>query len=431
MAIAFRSSGTGTQATTATSISVTAPAGLVAGDIVLVAIQCSVTGAVTAPANQGFNLLASQTVTNFNTIFWKVADGGETSWSFSTPSGTSTAVAVAYSGVEQGWPFDVVTAFTDTTASTSGSYNLGTQASTVANTVCVAFCSEAGNTAQTSGNSSYAKRVEQITGTTLTMTCFDIAIAAAAGTNPATSISTLKSVAVTSIKILLHPQKVSSSGIYCRATSGNTSASASSITLTAPFNIKTGDVMIAEIVQSGTGTLSAPANWVSLFASSTANSMTHCIFYKVATASDTSTSTYAFTSTVSNVWAGSIAAYVGVSNVSPVEITGTNGSGSAATTGTVNGITTTKNGDFLLACLGTTQTVSQTFSIPTGWYRGNVVTTTAIASAIEHQNLDTAGSVSNLTITFAGSSSYQSRMIALQAGGSGGGYSGWLTFLSF
>lgn len=102
--------------TAATSGTVPAPAGFAAGDLLLMQFGCNVTGTVTTPAGwTSINLYAG---TDYHSYLWyRIADGTETSGVTLSNGVAFTAVMWAYRGVNTTTPFDVAMA---TTATTTG-----------------------------------------------------------------------------------------------------------------------------------------------------------------------------------------------------------------------------------------------------------------------------------------------------------------------
>ena len=87
MAIAIRAN-TGPTASVGTTLTLTKPAGTVAGDEMIATIKCDIDGAITAPGT--WVLIAQQADVGFGTtsVYW--ADGAEANLTFTMPVGTPT-----------------------------------------------------------------------------------------------------------------------------------------------------------------------------------------------------------------------------------------------------------------------------------------------------------------------------------------------------
>src|SRR5579883_1320235 len=112
MAIAFRAATSLTNSTTGTSHSITAPAGLQDGDLLIVTI--AVRGLSGSPVGtlSGWTLLNGpqlfQGTNNFSWTYYKIASGEPASWTFSWAGGNGVMIYVcaAYSSVDNTTPID-------------------------------------------------------------------------------------------------------------------------------------------------------------------------------------------------------------------------------------------------------------------------------------------------------------------------------------
>jgi hypothetical protein len=122
--------------------------------------------------------------------------------------------------------------------------------------------------------------------------------------------------------------------IYFRSatTVENVNGSAS-IALSAPSGTAVGDLLVADVDAAGTGAITAPAGWTSLFTG--AGFTTYSAFhYRVATAADVAGASYTWTLGSSRKAVGRMISYVGAT---------TTGIGTPATTGANSGTTITFN----------------------------------------------------------------------------------------
>ena len=129
--------------------------------------------------------------------------------------------------------------------------------------------------------------------------------------------------------------------IYFRsATTAQTASGASSIALAVPSGVVAGDVLIASIDAEGSGTFTAPSGWssTSLFAG-TINTGYTGVYYHVAGSSEPAS--YTWTLGSSRKATGKMAAYVGVENSSPIEVTSTKAGGPNGPSDNAASLTTT------------------------------------------------------------------------------------------
>jgi hypothetical protein len=139
---------------------------------------------------------------------------------------------------------------------------------------------------------------------------------------------------------------------YFRSTSSLTSASASSVTLSAPTNTTVGDLLLLNVdTNGGATTFSAPAGWTSLSAATnySGNALGggySVLSYRVATSADVGAS-YVISLGTTRAAVARIVDYVGVETSSPFEnsfVTGTNPAGGTSTASfSYPSVTTTAN----------------------------------------------------------------------------------------
>src|ERR687888_950709 len=130
--------------------------------------------------------------------------------------------------------------------------------------------------------------------------------------------------------------------------------------LVRPSSVSTGDLMLAQITVHNNDALTAPAGWTAIGNKRTSGAnVEQALYYRIATSADTSTSTYGWSWTNSADAAGAIYAYSGVDSSNPFDVTPTDNAGSG-TTATATGVTTTQNGDMLVAFYAATNNVTMT-----------------------------------------------------------------------
>src|SRR6266568_1475154 len=133
-----------------------------------------------------------------------------------------------------------------------------------------------------------------------------------------------------------------------------------------PGSVSTGDLMIAQITVRNNDALTAPAGWTQIGNLRTQGTgIEQALYSRFATAADIATTTYSWSWTNKADAAGAILAYSGVDATSPFDVTPTDNSGNTASA-SATGVTTTQNGDMVIALYGAegnvtlTQDASQT-----------------------------------------------------------------------
>ena len=125
--------------------------------------------------------------------------------------------------------------------------------------------------------------------------------------------------------------------------------SASSITVTKPTGVVSGDVMIAHVfVRSTTPTITS-SGWTAIRTTSQGTTLREQSFYKVAGPSEPASYTFSGNAT-SYAYTAGIVAYSGVDTTTPIDVSG--GSASASGPGTCPSVTTTLNGELGVGASG-------------------------------------------------------------------------------
>ncbi|MEA2413007.1 MAG: hypothetical protein QOC77_3568, partial [Thermoleophilaceae bacterium] len=98
---------------------------------------------------------------------------------------------------------------------------------------------------------------------------------------------------------------------YRTGTSAENVGGATSIAMTVPSGVAVGDLLVADVDAAGTGVVTAPAGWTSLFtgAGFTTYSALH---YRVATAADVAGASYTWSLGTSRKAVARLMSYVGV-----------------------------------------------------------------------------------------------------------------------
>lgn len=156
--------------------------------------------------------------------------------------------------------------------------------------------------------------------------------------------------------------------VTATATTGGSSSGAN-FTLASPAGTTTGDVLIAVIGERrGTDLVTAIGDgsghaFTKLHYTSGASSVSSvAIWYRVVGASDGTT--WTVTNTANSE--GALMAYRGVDNVTPIDASGTDNSGTSATTATFNAVTTVTNNAWYIACGALNLATDNNWAIATG-----------------------------------------------------------------
>ena len=132
----------------------------------------------------------------------------------------------------------------------------------------------------------------------------------------------------------------------------NTTTNGTSVTVTRPTSVVTGTLMLAQVTLRNNNTITAPAGWTTTGNLRTSGAgLEQQIYYRIATAADTSGTTYQWSWTTSSDGAAAILAYSGTDATSPFDLAPTDNAGSG-TTATATGLTTTQANDMIDALYG-------------------------------------------------------------------------------
>jgi hypothetical protein len=119
-----------------------------------------------------------------------------------------------------------------------------------------------------------------------------------------------------------------------------------------PSSVAVGDLMLAQITLHNNDAITAPAGWTAIGNKRTSGAnIEQALYYRIATAADTATTTYNWSWTTSSDGAAAIFAYSGVDSSNPFDVTPTDNA-NTGTTATATGVTTSQNGDMLVALYG-------------------------------------------------------------------------------
>src|SRR6266550_1311220 len=127
------------------------------------------------------------------------------------------------------------------------------------------------------------------------------------------------------------------------------STSTTSVTVTRPASVATGNLMVAQISLRSNAAITAPAGWTTIGNLRTSGAtLEQRLYYRFATAADTAGTTYQWSWTGNADATGAILAYSGVDATSPFDVTPSDNAGSSATA-SATGVTTTQANDMLIA----------------------------------------------------------------------------------
>jgi hypothetical protein len=205
---------------------------------------------------------------------------------------------------------------------------------------------------------------------------------------------------------------------YRTGTSAENGNGSASIAMTVPSGVAVGDLLIADVDASGTGAITAPAGWTSIFAGAgfTTYSTVH---YRVATAADVAGASYTWTLGSTREATGRMMSYVGA-DATAIGTPATNGA-STGTTITFNSVTTAAaNSLVLLAATTLNGTASITITPPAGTTSRFNVGTSGGGSQLRSFNGDfiqpAAGATGTRTGTTSSSNAWGTAMFALRPG---------------
>lgn len=141
------------------------------------------------------------------------------------------------------------------------------------------------------------------------------------------------------------------SAIALRSTAtGTNGAGSTGLILANPAGVQSGDVLIAQLVINSASTvITAPSGWRLIRSTKSSSSVQTASYYKVATASEPAS--YSWASGASQPATGAISSFTGVDPVNPIDVSSGNYNATTATASFTQ-ITATAANDMLLALVG-------------------------------------------------------------------------------
>jgi hypothetical protein len=203
---------------------------------------------------------------------------------------------------------------------------------------------------------------------------------------------------------------------YRTGTSVENVNGSASVSMTVPSGVAVGDLLVADVDAAGTGAITAPTGWTSIF-TGPGFATYSVVLYRVATTADVAGASYTWTLGSTRKAVGRMSAYVGAD---------TTAIGAAATTGSNTGTTITYNSvttaaaNSLVILGGTALNASGTISLtpPAGTTTRFNIATSGTGSQLRGANGDfiqaTAGATGNKTGSISPSSAWGTAMFALK-----------------
>ncbi|MEA2422406.1 MAG: hypothetical protein QOF55_1505 [Thermoleophilaceae bacterium] len=219
------------------------------------------------------------------------------------------------------------------------------------------------------------------------------------------------------VALVLLSTGTADAAIYFRsATSAENVNGTSSLSLSTPAGVAVGDLLIGDVDAAGTGAITAPSGWTSLFAGAGFTTYSS-VFYRVATSADVTGTSYSWSLGSSRKAVGRMISYVGA-DATAIGTPATTGANSG-TTITFNTVTTAAANSLVLmgaTALNASGTISLTPPASTS-SRVNLATTGS-GSQLRSYSGDfvqaTAGATGSKTGSIAPSSAWGTAMIALK-----------------
>jgi hypothetical protein len=195
----------------------------------------------------------------------------------------------------------------------------------------------------------------------------------------------------------------------------NSSSGATTLVITAPSSVATGDVLIAGVtVSAGSGaSITAPSGWTLISRLNSSNNVSVASYYHVVTNGGSEPSSYTWTFDSSLTASGGILRYVGVDTTDPIDAS-TAGAGNSSSP-TAPSVTTTSANELVVALFGSDST--GTFTPPSGMTERydvhNTIGPAAPATEAADVTQASAGATGAKTATATVSARWVAQLIAL------------------
>ncbi len=357
--VVFRDSATAANSANGATVTISRPAGAVAGDLLVAQVAFhthNFVGTITPPSGWTTIRVDSDTNHEIQGVFWKVATASEpASYVFTNTTGDTnkegSGAITAYTGVDTVSPIDAHAA---TTYPSGGTSIVGPSVTTtVPGTQLLTLVGQRSNGDLTPA-AGMAERYETFAGNQNLVQMADQSLGAAGstGTRTVTSTSNGSSVVQT---VAIRPRQISLVGTGAPGTAID--GAAGSITLSRPAGVQAGDVMIAHVVlhthSFNPNPLPAPSGWTLVRVDTDNAHVTAGVFRRVAGASEPATWTFTTASGDTTQQAvGAVVGYRGVDTANPVDVHDGTGSAGGSDTLVAPSVTTTRPGARLLSLVG-------------------------------------------------------------------------------
>lgn len=193
-------------------------------------------------------------------------------------------------------------------------------------------------------------------------------------------------------------------------TATNSVSSASSVSVTVPSGWSN-QLLIATVAVNGVGSLSTPSGWTQINSTSNSSSLTLATYYRIAPS--TMPSSYSFSWSSNKAAAAGIVAYTGFDTSTPIDVTGSDGTGSNRILA-ASGVTTTGTNNLVVAAYAvtTSTTISPPSSLTEAYTKaGSSGPTLEVASMTQAA----AGSTGNQSATVGSNSTWTAHLFAIRA----------------
>lgn len=370
--IALRAASSANNAGGATSLTISTPAGVLAGDVMIaqVTVRGGTGTTITPPAGWTKIRSDNSTTTLQQAAYYRVAGSSESAsyaWSFGASSLKASGGIAAYIGVDNTTP---VNAHGGQANAASTSITAPSITTTVANAMLVGFFGTATGTSVSPPTGMTENwdisSTAGAAGTRTTSEGTEELLGAAGGTGTRSATSAGSAVNIGQL-IALAPV-------------------APTLTVSKPTGVAAGHVMIAQVTaRGGTGTtITASSGWTLIQRDDSGTTLAQAAYYKVATSSEPASYTWTFNTPQQA--SGGIVAYSGVDNTNPINANGGQPNPSS-TSITAPSITTTVADTMLMGLFGTA--VSTTVTPPTGMTeRWDIASSGSAATRITSEGAD-------------------------------------------
>jgi fibronectin type 3 domain-containing protein len=204
-------------------------------------------------------------------------------------------------------------------------------------------------------------------------------------------------------------------GIVYRSSSTGQANGATSLTVTKPTGVATGDVLLASISVLGQATITPPIGWTLVSTITASTTLREATYIHVVGSSETSS--YRWTFSAAQNASGTIIAYVGVDNTAPVDVS-SGAPNASSTNATAPALTTTNSNELLLASFGVA--ANATVTPPVGMLEQAEILggggNSRVVTETSDQEIALAGSTGSRTATLTKAGVNIGQLVALRPG---------------